>query len=51
MDIMKNEKVRSILVQVNVWILRHEIISSCILTLILGLVIGGVATALNVLFV
>lgn len=39
------------MVHVNKWIFRHEIISSSILALILGLVIGGVATALEWLLV
>lgn len=44
MDIMKNEKV---IIQAKAWILRHEIISSCIFALILGLVIGGAASVLD----
>lgn len=44
---MKNEKVRSILVQVNHWMFKHEIISSCIVSFIMGLIIGGVASVLN----
>ena len=44
---MKNNKFRSFLVQVNKWMFKHEIISSCILVFILGLIIGGVASVLN----
>ena len=44
---MKNEKIRSSLVQVNKWMFKHEIISSVILALMMGLAIGGVASVLN----
>lgn len=44
---MKNEKIRSILVQVNHWMFKHEIISSCIFALLIGLIIGGAASFLN----
>ena len=38
-------------VHVKKWIFQHEIISSSIFALIMGLVIGGVATALEWLLV
>ena len=44
---MKNEKVRNAMAQINKQIFKHEIISSSILTFLLGLVIGGIATGLE----
>lgn len=33
------------------WALRHEIIASCFITLIMGLIIGGAATLIDFFFV
>lgn len=48
---MKNEKVRNAMGQINKQILKHEIISSSIFALLLGLVIGGIASVLEWLLV
>lgn len=44
---MKNEKVRNAMVQINKQIFKHEIISSSIFALLMGLVIGGIASVLE----
>ena len=33
------------------WALRHEIIASCMIALIMGLIIGGAATVIDFFFV
>ena len=38
------KKVNDILVKTNKWIFKHEVISSSIAALLMGLVIGGIAS-------
>ena len=44
---MKNEKVRNAMTKINKWIFKHEIISSCIFALLMGIVIGGITVVLD----
>lgn len=42
---------KNALVQISKWMFKHELISSCVLALILGLVIGGISSVLYWLLV
>ena len=48
---MKNEKVNAALISIRNWAFKHDIISSCILTFLMGLAIGGICMALDYLLV
>jgi hypothetical protein len=51
MVFMKNEKLDKALFYAKNWMYKHDIISSCAFTLMIGLAVGGVCVALDRLLV